>query len=1565
MNKIFRLVWSQVRSAWVVAPETARGRGKGSSRKLKLELLAALSLPLCAGIAQASPVGGQIGGGAGSITQSGLTTTIHQSSQNLSVDWKSFNVGAQETVDFVQPSTSAIAVNRIFDTSGTQILGHLNANGQVYLINPNGVLFGPGAQVNVGGLVASTLDVNDASLNGNTKTFSGKGKGSVVNRGSINTTKGGYVALLGNTVSNQGSITAPQGTVALGAGSAATLTFENNSLVKMQVDQSLLNSLAENGGVIRADGGQVIMSAGAKDALLASVVNNTGVIEARTVENHEGTITLLGGMAAGTVNVAGTLDASAPTGGNGGFIETSAAHVAIKPSAHITTASAQGKTGDWLIDPTDYTVAATGGDITGTQLSTNLASNNIEIKSSAGTTTASGTGGNINVNQGVTWAANTTLTLTASNNVNVNANINATGALAGIVFNPNTPNGLVASTGTGKLVLARDVTVGLSGANSTLVIGGANYTVIHNLAQLQAVNTNVGDNYALGNAIDASATRAATPTVFTPIADFTGNFNGLGNSVNNLTISSPGNNVALFGGASTTGSLNNIGLVNAHITGNNYVAGLVSHLTLANGDFSNNYSKDGTISGLGYVGGLASWVTLGAGNFSNNYVTGTAGGAGSVTGTSYTGGVVGWTTLTSGNFNNNYATVAVNDGGITASYMGGVVGWATLTKGNLNNNYATGNVQGVSYTGGLAGWTTLTNGDFAINSATGNVTDSNISGSYAGGLVGWSTITKGDFVSNSATGNVTGSTYQGGLVGMSTISNGSFKINYATGNVTATSVDGAYSGGLAGWSSVTGGNVDTNFATGNVMGATYVGGLMGLSTVIGAHSFSNNYATGNVLDSTATHIGTFRGGLVGDNSSANFTNNYATGFTAVGTLANSGGLIGNNAAGNVTSSYWVTSVANPGGAGIASGAVEMTTSHGGTPIALDGSMLTQANFTGATAANSTTTANTTALAPDWKFTSNSAGPNTWVMTDGSTHPFLQAFITPTYVTIASVTKVYDGLEYVPSPLAVVATSGNNGTMTTSANGNVTYFAAANPSATGTASGTFTVNSTLNGANVSNVNVRVYDLTIAGASSSTLLTQLGSSGIITNAATLTVTPKGLTVTGATATTRAYDGTTTVVVTGGLLTGLVGTETLILSGETGTVLNKNAGQNKAVTVSGSTLADGTGVNAGLASNYTVTNETDVTADINQVALTLSSATVANKTYDGTTDASVSGGTLSGLIGQETLGVAVSGAFVDKNAGTNKAVNTTAINLANAGDGVTAGLASNYLVTSSPALTATINKAGLTLSGATVANKTYDGTTTGRVTGGVLAGLVGTETLGVSGSGVFIDKNAGANKAVTATAINLANAGTGATAGLASNYTLASIIPTTAMKADINKAELVLNSATVANKNYDGNTTARVIDGTLTGLIGSETLRVTGAGVFADKNVGTNKPVTATAINLINAGTDATAGLASNYNLASISPTTPMKADIYGAEPLLASTAAATTTQIQAEFTSLNPLDHSQSLLMSPTIGGESNDYLQSVTVVDNKSTRINIGGSGPMLQVVNSGIAVTTNMISTDE
>jgi filamentous hemagglutinin family protein len=197
LNHIFRLVWSQVLGCWVAVAENSRGRGKSASRKL-----VAATLLLAGATALAGPLGGQVTAGSAGIAQSGSTTTITQTSQNVALNWNSFNVGATETVNFMQPGASSLAVNRILDTSGSQIMGRLNANGQVFLINPNGVLFGAGAQVNVGGIVASTLDFNSASSNTNLRLFGGNGTGSVVNQGSINAANGGYVALLGNRVSN-------------------------------------------------------------------------------------------------------------------------------------------------------------------------------------------------------------------------------------------------------------------------------------------------------------------------------------------------------------------------------------------------------------------------------------------------------------------------------------------------------------------------------------------------------------------------------------------------------------------------------------------------------------------------------------------------------------------------------------------------------------------------------------------------------------------------------------------------------------------------------------------------------------------------------------------------------------------------------------------------------------------------------------------------------------------------------------------------------------------------------------------------------------------------------------------------------------------------------------------------------------------------------------------------------------------------------------------------------------------------------------------------------------------
>ena len=687
MNRIYRLVWSQVRGTWVPVAETARGGCKsGGSKSISSRnaLAAAISLalaPLAHGspaappcvastcgntfvAATTHPLGGQIVSGSASIIQSGNVTDIRQLSADVSIDWLSFNIGSQATVDFLQPSASSVAVNRILGNNGSQILGRLDANGQVWLVNPNGIVFGPGAQVNVGGLVASTLNANGSALSATTQSFAGNGSGSIVNQGTITSANGGYVALIGNRISNQGVITAQLGTVALAAGSAVTLDFSGNRLVHLQVDQSTLNNLAQNNQLIEADGGLVIMTAGAQQTLLASVVNNSGVIEARTVANHNGTIELLGGMTAGTVNVGGMIDASARGGGNGGFIETSGAKVEVANDAKVTTAAARGLMGTWLIDPQDFTVAPTGGDITGATLSTELGTTSVTLQSSSGLAAGSG---NINVNDNVSWSANSSLTLTASNNVNVNGTIAASGANAALVIQPNTANGSETPSGTGTLNVGAGASITLSGASAglsigtssytlgpgatinlpdvlptsttALIVGGTPYTVINSLGSggsvtgtdLQGINGKLSGYYALGSNINASSTASwRSGAGFTPIGQgsfgFTGTFDGLGHAISDLTIDEPlGLPVGLFGvvGSSSQASvIRNVGLMNGSVSGLQYVGLLAGYIY--NGTVSNSYAT-GSVRGSDYVGGL---VGFNAGTISDSYATG------SVTGTS-------------------------------------------------------------------------------------------------------------------------------------------------------------------------------------------------------------------------------------------------------------------------------------------------------------------------------------------------------------------------------------------------------------------------------------------------------------------------------------------------------------------------------------------------------------------------------------------------------------------------------------------------------------------------------------------------------------------------------------------------------------------------------------------------------------------------------------------------------------------------------------------------------------------------------------------------------------------
>lgn len=281
MNHVYRLVWSDLHQAFVACAEFARTRGKRTSGSALLSLTLITAPALAADL----PTGGQIVAGSGQIHRSGNTLTVTQHSDRLATDWQDFSIGKGHRVDFVQPSASSVALNRVLGSDVSVIQGALNANGQIFLINPNGVLFTPTAQVDVGGLVASTLEISTEDfLNGNYR-FSGDSTAAVTNQGQIQAATGGTVALIAARIENTGSIEANGGQVLLGAG--RTLTLDLGGPVKLEVEEGALEALIHQGGAIRADGGLVYLTAGAAEELTTAVINHTGITEANALAVDE------------------------------------------------------------------------------------------------------------------------------------------------------------------------------------------------------------------------------------------------------------------------------------------------------------------------------------------------------------------------------------------------------------------------------------------------------------------------------------------------------------------------------------------------------------------------------------------------------------------------------------------------------------------------------------------------------------------------------------------------------------------------------------------------------------------------------------------------------------------------------------------------------------------------------------------------------------------------------------------------------------------------------------------------------------------------------------------------------------------------------------------------------------------------------------------------------------------------------------------------------------------------------------------------------------------------------
>ncbi|MBW3065696.1 two-partner secretion system exoprotein TpsA4 [Pseudomonas aeruginosa] len=361
MNKSYTLVWNQATGCWNVASEGTRRRSKSGRGKALVVAGASLLGLFCQAPAFALPSGATVvSGDAGFQTSTdGRHMVIDQQSHKLITNWNEFSVRADERVSFHQPGQDAVALNRVIGRNGSDIQGRIDANGKVFLVNPNGVVFGKSAQVNVGGLVASTLDLADRDFLAGNYQFSGDSGATVSNAGSLKASEGGSIALLGARVSNDGVIQAQLGAVALGAGQGINLNFDGDGLLNLQVDKGSVDALAHNGGLIRADGGQVLMSARSADSLLKTVVNNQGTLEARTLRSAEGRIVLDGGEQ-GTVRVAGKQDASAIGGGNGGLVLNQGANVEIQRTAQVDTHADQGATGTWRILSHEVSVAAVG-----------------------------------------------------------------------------------------------------------------------------------------------------------------------------------------------------------------------------------------------------------------------------------------------------------------------------------------------------------------------------------------------------------------------------------------------------------------------------------------------------------------------------------------------------------------------------------------------------------------------------------------------------------------------------------------------------------------------------------------------------------------------------------------------------------------------------------------------------------------------------------------------------------------------------------------------------------------------------------------------------------------------------------------------------------------------------------------------------------------------------------------------------------------------------------------------------------------------------------------------------
>ena len=650
-------------------------------RKLLTMAIAAL---LAANRAQAElPAGGQVAAGSATIGNVGTSQqNITQTTDKAIINWQSFGIGSGDSVRFYQPSSSSVTLNRVIGNNVSNILGNLSANGQVFLVNANGIYFGAGATLDVGGLVATTLNIRDADfLSGNylfTRASNSTARAEVVNDGVIKARQCGYVVLAGDYAANRGVVEAKLGTILLGSAQQLTLDVNGDSLVNYALNERNLTALAgvANSGQLLADGGRVVMTASTARTLANSAVNNSGVIQARGVDEHDGAVYLLADGGAITLDGTSRIDVSGDKGGgtvhiggdfHGAGSEVRADAVAIASGATIKADALDsgngGKVAVWSDGSTMYqgSISARGGEQGGNGGFVEVSGARLTFAGTANTSAAKG-------NTGTLLLDPTTLNIT--DGAAVAGDLSGSGAtILAADANGTTTNGIAETTLEGL------------GATTNVVLEATGQITVKDLA-----DNLLNMQQTSGNSLRITSTTSggihfddANDEISTQGGGITLQANGTG-SLSNIGKLTSNNGDIILQAANGITLQNNIAAgtgfvgLNSSAGGVNQAAGIITAAGLAatgSGTFTLNKSNT--------VGTLAANVT-GALNFKNN-------GALSI------GSVLGTTGVST---NGNNLSLNVNDSlsqqagaNIVASGLEVDSSAGTVTLTNAGNNVTT------------------------------------------------------------------------------------------------------------------------------------------------------------------------------------------------------------------------------------------------------------------------------------------------------------------------------------------------------------------------------------------------------------------------------------------------------------------------------------------------------------------------------------------------------------------------------------------------------------------------------------------------------------------------------------------------------------------------------------------------------------------------------------------------------------------------------------------------------------------------------------------------------------